>query len=60
MGTLNQVLQMWGYDSYAERERRRAELGIHPDWIAYLKGAPQVVIDQEIRVFLPTQFSPLK
>lgn len=60
IGKLNQVLQMWGYESYAERERRRAELSIHSDWLAYLKGAPPVVIDQETRVFLPTHFSPLK
>jgi hypothetical protein len=60
IGALNQAVQLWGYESYAERERRRAELAKDPDWLNYLKTAPQVIVSQENRILLPTAFSPIK
>lgn len=59
IGELNQAIQMWGYDSYAERERRRAILATDPDWLNYLKTSPQVILRQENRILLPTAFSPI-
>ena len=59
LGELNQVIQLWGYDSYAERERRRAILATDPDWLAYLRTSPQVILRQESRVLLPASFSPI-
>ena len=59
LGELNQAVQLWGYDNYAERERRRAILAKDLDWLAYLKGSPQVILRQENRILLPTSFSPI-
>jgi hypothetical protein len=59
IGELNQVVQLWGYDTYAERERRRAILAQDADWLAYLKGAPQVIVRQENRILIPAAFSPI-
>ena len=58
LGELNQAIQLWGYDSYAERERRRAILAMEPDWLAYLKGSPPVILRQENRILVPASFSP--
>src|ERR1700759_546892 len=33
-GELQHVVHLWGYENYAERERRRAELGRNPVWLA--------------------------
>ena len=32
IGELNQIVHMWGYESLAERERRRAVLAANADW----------------------------
>ena len=33
IGELNQIVHLWGYDSLAERERRRALLAADPAWL---------------------------
>ncbi|MFT3907555.1 MAG: NIPSNAP family protein [Steroidobacteraceae bacterium] len=59
VGELNQAIQMWGYESYAERERRRAILATDPDWLDYLRNSPPVILRQENRILLPAAFSPI-
>jgi hypothetical protein len=60
IGELNQAIQMWGYESYADRETRRAELSGNAEWLEYLKGSPKVILRQENRILLPTGFSPIR
>ena len=60
IGPQNQVIQLWGYENYAERERRRAELSRDPDWLNYLKTSPPVIVNQESRIIVPTAFSPIR
>ncbi len=36
MGELNQVIHQWAYESYADREQRRAKLYADPEWGQYL------------------------
>jgi hypothetical protein len=40
IGELNQVVHLWGYESLAERERRRALLAADTEWQDYLKHHP--------------------
>ena len=35
VGTVNQVVFLWGFESQADRERRRDALESDPDWVAY-------------------------
>jgi hypothetical protein len=61
VGTLNQVVHIWRYESQADRERRRDALMSDPVFKAYLKmsaelGAHQ---QQESRILKSTSFSPL-
>lgn len=35
VGPLNQVVHLWGFDSLAERERRRHEMEGDPGWAVY-------------------------
>jgi NIPSNAP len=58
IGIQNQVIHMWGYESHADREARRKLLSTEPDWIAYIKNGPPVVISAENRILIPSAFSP--
>lgn len=59
-GTLNQLVHLWGYESFEDRLRRRAQLMAEPLWQDYLgKGMPFIQL-QESKILLPTAFSPLK
>lgn len=60
IGPLNLATFMWGYDSMAERERRRALLVKDPRWIDYLKNLPPLIERMENRILIPTDFSPLQ
>jgi hypothetical protein len=60
-GTLNQVVHLWGYDSLADREQRRAAMEADPDWIAYRQksAAAGNVQHQENKILRSVSFSPL-
>jgi hypothetical protein len=56
VGTQNMIVHMWAYDSYDDRERRRAALMGDPAWEAYrVKNEPHIV-HQETRIMRPTTF----
>ena len=61
VGTQNQVGHLWGYDSLADREQRRAALEADPDWAAYRKksAAAGNVQHQENKILKSAPFSPL-
>ncbi|MDX2100974.1 MAG: NIPSNAP family protein [Alphaproteobacteria bacterium] len=60
IGGLSRIVHLWGYDSYAERERRRAELAALPEWQAYLDEALPLLEEMTSRILLPTSFSPIR
>lgn len=60
IGEQNQVIQLWGFASYEDRQARRTELFKNKEWLDYLAGAPQVIVRQENRILAPTAFSPIR
>jgi len=60
IGPLNKIVHLWGYDSLAERERRRAMLAADPEWQDYLKQSPDIIVKMENRILVPAPFSPIK
>ena len=60
IGPLNQIVHMWGYDSFEDRMKRRAELGAHPGWRAYLDETRALVVTQESKLLVGAPFSPIK
>jgi len=60
IGELNQIVHLWGYDSLAERERRRALLAADAEWQAFLKQSPDIIVAMENRILVPAPFSPIK
>ena len=61
VGGLNQVVFFWGYESQADREKRRAALEADPDWVSYRKKSAEAgnVQRQESKIIVSTSFSPL-
>ena len=57
-GPLNQIIHMWGYESYAERERRRAALGADPGWRAFVAKIRPLIERQENKTLIPAPWSP--
>lgn len=61
LGPLNQVVHLWGYESLAERERRRKLMEEDPAWPIYKNAAREVdaVLEQETKILKSVPFSPL-
>ena len=59
VGTLNQIIHMWGYDSFEERLRRRAALGAEPAWQAYVAKLRPLILKQENKILIHAPFSPI-
>lgn len=60
IGTLNQVITMWGYKSMAERDDLRAKLYADPAWIAFGPKTTPFIQKMETMILKPTSFSPIR
>ena len=60
IGQLNQVVHMWGYDSHAERDRRRALLAAAPEWRAFVPKVLPLIRDMENRILVPAPFAAVE
>jgi NIPSNAP protein len=60
IGALSTYTSMWGYDSYAEREERRAKLQADDAWKAFLAKIQPLIHTQQNRILVPTAFSPIR
>ena len=56
IGSLNQVVHLWGYDSLDERSSRRAILWKDPEWRSYVKEIANLVQAQEACILSPAPF----
>jgi hypothetical protein len=62
IGTLNQVVHLWGFDDLAERQRRRAEMAKDPAWHEFLRRNEELgaLRHQENKIVVPVRFSPIQ
>lgn len=60
VGALSTYTSLWGYDSYAEREQRRATLQADERWRAFLAKIQPLIHTQQNRILVPTSFSPIR
>ena len=60
VGALSTFTSMWGYDSFAEREQRRARLQADDRWREFLARIQPLIHTQQNRILLPTAFSPIR
>lgn len=59
IGTLNQIVHLWGYESMDDRQERRRKLQEDPAWQSYVTTIRPFVLHQENRILVPTSFSPI-
>lgn len=59
IGTQNQVVHIWAYDSIADRQIRRDKMEADPEWQAYVASVRGLFGAQENKILKPTRFSPL-
>ena len=60
VGDVSTIVHLWGYESYAERERRRALLQADQRWKDFLPKIQPLIHTQRNRIMIPTSFSPLR
>ena len=60
VGDVSSIVHLWGYDSYAERERRRALLQADQRWKDFLPRLQPMIHTQRTRILLPTSYSPVR
>ena len=60
VGVLNQIVHLWRYENYADREARRAAMSADPAFKAYLAKATPMIAKMENRILVPAAFSPLR
>ncbi len=60
VGGLSTISAMWGYEDYADRERRRAILAADQRWQAFLPRLQPLIHTQQNRILVPTGFSPIR
>jgi hypothetical protein len=59
IGGLSTYTHLWAYPDFATRESRRAALGAHDGWKAFLPKVQPLIHTQHSRILLPTPFSPI-
>ncbi len=62
IGNLHQVVFMWGYESLADRETRRATMEADPEWKRFIEEIwdLQAIEEQNIKMLRPVSFSPIR
>ena len=59
IGTLNQVVHLWAYDSLADRAERRAALMKDAKWLAFIDKGMPFLQSMENKILTPTDFFDL-
>jgi hypothetical protein len=60
IGALSTYTSMWGYDNFAQREERRAQLQADDGWKTFLGKIQPLIHTQQNRILVPTAFSPIR
>ena len=59
-GSLNQVIHLYGYNSYEDREKRRKILSKNEDFLKYLMKVQDLILSQTNQLLKPAHFSKIK
>ncbi|MFV3126737.1 NIPSNAP family protein [Niveispirillum sp. KHB5.9] len=60
IGVLNQVVHLWGYDSFEQRLECRTRLFADPQWLEFVAAVTPIIVTQESKLLLPASFSPMR
>ena len=60
IGALSTYTSLWRYESFGDREERRARLQADERWQRFLAKIQPLIHAQQNRILVPTSFSPLR
>ena len=60
IGSLNQIVMLWRYDSFEEREGRRMRLMADIEWLAFLPKTGAYIASQHNQIMKAAFFSPMQ
>ncbi len=59
IGVQNQVIHLWGYDNFEERQRRRSLLAASPEWLAFVPKVMPMIRDMQNQLLNPAPFAAI-
>ncbi len=60
IGNVNEVVHLYGYDSYEDRQSRREILSKSPEFLAYIGKVKSLIVDMKNQLMTPASFSNIK
>lgn len=60
IGELNQIIHLWQYNDYADRQARRANMLADPKWAAFIEVASPFIVKMVNKIVIPAPFLPQK
>ncbi len=60
IGQLDQVIHLYGYDTFEEREKRREQLANNQQFKDYVIKVKNLIVSQSNIILKPTSFSKIK
>jgi hypothetical protein len=60
VGSLSTYTSLWRYESFGDREQRRARLQADERWQQFLAKIQPLIHTQQNRILVPASFSPLR
>ena len=58
IGSINKVIHLWAYDSFEERQQRRALLAASAQWVAFVPKVLPLIREMNNELLNPAPFSP--
>jgi hypothetical protein len=52
VGQLNALVSLWRYESFEERQKRRAQLAAEPEWLSFLSKVRPMIRSMENRLLV--------
>ena len=60
VGNVNEVVHLYGYDSYEDRQSRREVLSKSPEFKAYILKVKDLIVEMKNKLMNPVNFSNIK
>lgn len=60
IGPLNQVVHLWGYENFEDRQQRRTKLAEDAGWAAFVPKVVPLIRDMENRILTPAPFAAIE
>jgi hypothetical protein len=60
VGSVNDLVHMWGYEDFADMEGRRSARNADPGWGEFRRMTKGMLVKQETKILKPTSFSTLR